>query len=107
MRQQQQQRRTIDKSELGKVLEQTLCPLGEHQREMQQERWGKQPCHNAGPIDFIIERIELSAVVKAVENERHQAEDVEVNGARRVPPADENKNSNEKVDQADNAKIIF
>ena len=44
-------------------------------------------------------RIQLSAVVKAIKNERNQAENVEVNRARRVPAANENEKSDEKIEQ--------
>src|ERR1700751_6117682 len=45
--------------------------------------------------------------MEGVENEGNQAENVEMNGARRVPPSYENKYTDKKIDQANDAQIIF
>ncbi len=44
-----------------------------------------------GPVDLGVEGIQFAAVMERIEDERDEAEDVEVNGAGSVPPADENE----------------
>src|SRR5579863_3762685 len=74
---------------------------------MQQESWRKQPSHNPGPIDFEIKGVQFAAVMKRTDNEGDQAEDVKMDGARRIPPPGKNKQSNEEIEKADNAKKIL
>src|SRR5262245_31991213 len=107
MRQQQQERRTVNESQLREFLQRALRALRKNQGEMQQQSRRQQLCHDAGPIYFVVERIEFPAVVETVQNERHEAENVEVHSARRVPATDENENADEEVNQADDTKIIF
>src|SRR5437867_6591477 len=41
------------------------------------------------------------------ENERDQAKNVKVHGARSIPAADENEQANEQVQQADDSQVVF
>src|SRR4051794_17604903 len=45
--------------------------------------------------------------MKRAENERNQTKNIKVNGARRVPTANEDKQPNEQIQHADGAKRIF
>src|SRR5258707_15068414 len=45
--------------------------------------------------------------MEGVENEGNQAENVKMNGSRRVPPSYENEYSDKKINQANDAQIIF
>src|SRR5271163_1010641 len=45
--------------------------------------------------------------MKAVKNERHQAENVEMNRARGVPAARENKKTDKEIQQRRDSEVIF
>ncbi len=45
--------------------------------------------------------------MEGVENEGNQAENVKMNGSRRVPPSYENEYADKKINQANDAQIIF
>ena len=64
---------------------------GKYQREMQQQRRRQQPRHDIRPINFLIERVQLAAVMERIQNERHQAENIKMHRARRIPPPHKNK----------------
>jgi hypothetical protein len=72
---------------------------------MKEQRGGKQSGHNAGPVDLQIESVELSAVMKRIEDERDQTKDVEVHGAWRVPPANKDEQPDEQIEQTDDAEV--
>src|SRR5882672_7606224 len=74
---------------------------------MKQQCRRKQARDNAGPIHLIVEGIELDAVLEGIEDEGNQAEDVEMNGTRGIPAADENEKYEEKIQKADEAAIVF
>src|SRR5882757_1364648 len=74
---------------------------------MKQQCRRKQARGDAGPINFIIESIELAAVWQGRQDEGHQAENLEMNGARGVPPAHEHEEYDEKVQKADEAAVSF
>src|SRR5262249_20905878 len=74
VQEQEQKRRPVNKGQLREFLERTLRALRKNQGEVQEQRRRQQPRHHARPVDFVIESVELPAVVEAVENERHQAE---------------------------------
>jgi len=107
VQEQKQKGRPVNESELREFLERALRALREYQSEVQKQRRRQQPRHHARPVDFVVEIVQLPAVVEAVEDERHQAENVKVNGARRIPAANEDKDSDEEIDQPDDAKVIF
>ena len=45
--------------------------------------------------------------MKTIQDERDQAKNVEMNGARRVPAAHENEQADEEVKQPEDAQIVF
>ncbi len=69
--------------------------LRKYEREMDKEGRLEKQGDDVAPVNNLIERIQLAAVVKTVENERDEAEDVEVNCAGRVPAARKNKKPDE------------
>jgi hypothetical protein len=60
-----------------------------------------------GPVDFPVEGAQLARVLERIQDEGNQTENVEMNSARRVPPASENEKADEQIKQADNAQIIL
>ncbi len=107
MNQQQRQRGAIDEPELRQQPPRRFRALRKYQREMQQQCGRQQQRGDLRPINLVVEGVQLAAVVERIKNKRNKAEDVEVDGARRIPPADKNKQTDEQVKQADGAKIIF
>src|ERR1700733_4485500 len=59
------------------------------------------------PIDRPIEGIELIAIVEAVQHERNQAKDIKVDSARRIPAANKNKKTDEKVKKCSDPQVVF
>src|SRR5579862_917968 len=45
--------------------------------------------------------------MEAVQNEGDQAENIKVNGARRVPTANKNEEADEKIEQGGDAQVVF
>src|SRR6267154_3182063 len=74
---------------------------------MKQQSRRKQASDDAGPIHLIVEGIELAAVLEGIQDEGNQAENVKMDGARGVPAAHENEESDEKVQKADEAAVIL
>ncbi len=101
MDQENRERRKIDEAELGKPPAWAFRAFRENQSEMQQQSRGEQLRQDFDPIDLVIESIQLPAVMERIENERHQAKNVEVHRARRIPAACKNEKSDEEINQAD------
>src|SRR5579862_1376285 len=74
---------------------------------MDEKRGLQHPRRFVGPVDDVVERIQLAAVMKAVKNKRDQAENVEMHRSRRIPPARENEESNEQVKNGGDAQVIL
>jgi len=64
MHEQERQWWSIDKCQLGKELLRGLGSFRKNQCKMQQQRRRQQPSNDARPVHFIVERVELSAVVE-------------------------------------------
>jgi len=45
--------------------------------------------------------------MKRIEDEGNQAENIKVNGARRIPPPHKDEHSDEEIQKPDYAKVIF
>src|SRR5258708_40373861 len=88
-------------------MEPTCSALRKDQSKVQQERRREQPGDYAGPIHFIVEGIQLAAVLEGIKDERDQAEDVEMHGARGVPPTHENEKPNEKIEETNEPTVIL
>src|SRR5258705_12704189 len=73
---------------------------------MKQQCRGKEARDDAGPIHFVVEGIELAAVLEGIQDEGNQAENVKMDGARGVPAAHENEKSDEKIQKADEAAVV-
>ncbi len=104
---QQRSRNSIDGRKNRALPPRSGPPLRKNQREMQQQRGLQQPRDNSGPVDFPVKRAQLSRVLERIQDVGHQAKNVEVHGARGIPPAPENEQADEKIEQSHNAQIIF
>ena len=105
--QQQNSRHAVNGAQDRAVPLGNRAPLRKYQRKMQQQRRLQKPGHDRAPIDFPVERSQLPGVLEGVQDEGHQAKNVEMHGARRVPPAGKNEEADEEVQHAHNAQIIF
>src|SRR5580700_6317542 len=74
---------------------------------MQQQRRHQHLRKNFDPVNLVVESVQLPAVVEGEENEGHQTENVEMHGARRIPAARKDEKPDEKINQAEDARIIF
>src|SRR5208282_5433511 len=101
------QRGKINNTELRKRPAGSFGAFREDQSEMQQQCRHHHLRQDFDPIDFVIEGVQLSAVVEREENERDEAENIKVHGARRVPAARKNEKADEEIDQANNAGVIL
>src|SRR5277367_2872984 len=107
MHEQNGERREINKTELGKRPRGPFRALRKNQGKMQQQSRHQDLRHDLDPINLVVESVQLAAVMEHEENEGDQAENVKVHGARCVPPARKNEQSDEEIDQAYDARIIF
>src|SRR5258708_14404619 len=74
---------------------------------MKGRRGREHTCHNARPIDFQIEGVQLAAKVERTNNKGNQAKNIKMHGARSVPPPRKDEQANEEIQKSDNAQIIF
>ena len=74
---------------------------------MNEQRGLQENRNHVPPIDSPVKRIQLSGVMKTEQNEGDEAENIEVNGARRIPPAHKNKKTDEKIKQCGKPQVIF
>ena len=74
---------------------------------MDEEGRLQQKRDHVAPVDCPVERVQFAAVMKAVKNERYEAEDIEMNCARRVPPARENEKSDEEIQQRGDPEVVL
>ena len=82
-------------------------PLGKYQCEVNEQSGLQHPCDFVGPVDDVVERVQLPAVMEAVENERNQAENVEMHRPRRIPAARKNEQPDEQIQDGRNAQVVF
>ena len=61
---------------------------------------------HVAPVDDLVEDVQLAGVFEAVEDERGQAEDVEVGGFGRGPASEEDVDSDTEVDERDKAQTL-
>src|SRR5260221_11865324 len=88
-------------------MEPTRSALRKDQSKVQQEGRREQPGHYAGPIYLVVKSIQLVGVLEGIEDEGHQAEDVKMHGARRIPPAHENEKPNEEIEETNEPAVIL
>ena len=96
---QDQRARHVHRGNQPAAAVQHRLALREGQREMQEQRRLQQPCHHVRPVDDPVKVVELAGVVERVENERHQAEDVEVSTLGRGPASQQDVEADAEVDQ--------
>ena len=83
------------------------APLGEDKSEMYEQRGLQENRNHVPPIDGPVKRIQFSGVMKTEEHEGHEAENIKVNGARRVPPAHKNKKTDEEIKQRRDSEVVL
>ena len=74
---------------------------------MQEQRRLQQPRHDVRPVDDPVKVVELAGVVEGVEDERDQAEDVEVRALGRGPASQQDVQANAEVDQRDQPQTAY
>ena len=89
-----------DAVERGELGPERAAAFRKDQGEMDEQRGLDEPGGRVAPVDDPVEGIQFAAVVEAVKNERNQTENIEMDGAGRVPAADENEQADEKIEQA-------
>ena len=104
VQQQQNHGGAVDGEQLGP---EAAATFRKDQRKVDEQRRREKHGDDVAPINFPIEDGKLSAVVEAVKDERGQAEEIEMHGARSVPAARENEQANENIDQAGDAEIVL
>ncbi len=80
---------------------QHLLALREGQRKVQEQRRLQQPRDYVGPVHNPVEVVELAGVVERIENERYQAENVEVRALGRSPASQQDIQADAQVNQRD------
>src|SRR5689334_5436198 len=80
--------------------------FGKYESEMNQKRRLKQQGGDVAPVNYPVKRIQFTAVVKRVKNERHEAENVEMHRARRRPALDDDERADEKIQQREDSQVI-
>src|ERR1700730_2466939 len=81
--------------------------LWKHEREVHQQSGLQQQRNDVAPIDGPVKRIQLAAVMEAVEHKRDQAKNVEMNGSRCVPAAKKNKKADEEIEQRRDPQVAL
>ncbi len=104
MQRQQSHGHGVGGNELGP---QPAAALRENQREVDEQGRLQQQRDHVGPVDGLIEDVQLAGVMEAVQHKGHQAENIEMDGARRIPPAHENEKADEEIQQRGNAQVVF
>src|SRR5580693_9033893 len=107
MDQQHRDRQQVNAQNLRGYTDRSLAPSWKDQCEMKQQGRREQTRCNLCPVDFPVEYVQFSAEVKRTKDEGNQAENVEVHRAWRVPPANENEQPNEKIEQAHDAQKVL
>ncbi len=83
------------------MLADKITPLGKRQHEVQEQRRLQQPGSDVAPQNDPVEGVEFSGVVERVEDERNQAENIEVHGAWRRPAPQQHVHSDAQIDERD------
>src|ERR1700730_1621909 len=80
--------------------------LREGQNEMQEQSGLQKPGRDVAPVDSPVKLVQLSSELEGVENERDQAEDIEMRGARCRPAPQQNVKPDAQIDQSDETKPV-
>src|SRR5882757_1779685 len=73
---------------------------------MQEQRRLQESGYHVAPQNDPIKLVQLARIFEGVIDKRNEAEDVEMEGARRRPPSQEDVHPNAEVDQSNKAKPI-
>ncbi len=73
---------------------------------MKKERGLESRGCQVSPIDGLVKAIEHAGVLEGVENERHEAEDVEVGGLRGGPAAEQDIDANAEIGERDETESV-
>ena len=88
------------------MLADEFPPFREGQYVVQEKRWLQQPRDFIGPQDDPVKSVELAGVVKRVENERYQAENVKVRRAHGGPAPQQHIKTDAQVNERDQPQPI-
>src|ERR1700733_11091082 len=103
----QNKKRDGDRVYRNKLGPEPAATLWKHQGEVHEHGGLQQQRHHVAPVNDPVEGIQLAAVMKTIQDERDQAKNVEMNGARRVPAAHENEQADKEVKEPEDAQIVF
>ncbi len=81
-------------------------PLRERQHKVQEQRRLQHPGNHVAPVNAPVERVQFPGVVERVEDERDQAENIEMRRTGRRPPAQQNVHANAEINQRDQPQPI-
>ncbi len=76
----------------------------EGQNKVQEQSRLQQPGHHVAPVDNPVKIVQLAGELEGVEDERDQAENVEMGGTRGRPSAQQHIEPNAQIDQSDETK---
>src|SRR6202158_153141 len=107
MNQKQSERQGVDGQQFRRRANGCFGPPRKYQCKVEEQSRSQQARDNLRPINFPVKRVQLSTEMERPENERDQAKDVKMHGARSVPSADENEQADEQVKQAYDAQVVL
>src|SRR2546426_10165664 len=99
MNQKQSDRQEIDGQQLRRRTNGCFRPPRKYQRKVQKQSGCQKPRYNLRPVNFPVKRVQFPAEMEGPENERNQTKDVKMHGARSVPAADKNEQTDEKIEK--------
>ncbi len=103
---QQHASRDIDRGNHPAMLADEVALLREGQNKMQKQSRLQQPRHHIAPVDRPVKFVQLSAELEGVENERNQAENVEVGRTGRRPAAQQDVKPDAEIDQGNEPQPV-
>ena len=80
--------------------------IREGESEVEKERRLHGRGDDVGPVDYLIEGVQLACVLEGVEDEGDQAENEEVGGFRGGPATEQDVQADEQVDNGDEAQAV-
>src|SRR6267378_721154 len=107
MNQEQNERQRVDRQQFRRRANGCFRPPGKYQRKVEKQSRRQQARHNLRPVNFPVKRVQFSAEMERPENEGNQAKNVKMHGARSVPAADENEQTDEQIEQAYDSQVVL
>ena len=93
--------RQVRQSEQPWTLAHKLPLLGKRQNKMQEQCRLQDPRDDVAPVNDPIEIVQFAGVLERIRDERNQAENVKVRGARRGPAPQQNVHADSQINQGD------